>query len=159
MGATERMVEFSSVEEIGSLVTLYKIDTMPRTKSANGKVLSDNKKILRYWVELRDLTNRSIRNLPLTAIAKIHIPRSKKEAQRPTEEILQLKDGSATLEAKTIDEFAAQLGARYPDGKYERTLHHERGREAEERRAEAMNRLIRILAEAAVQNILNNGVP
>jgi hypothetical protein len=60
----------------------YEIDTMPRTKSANGKVLSDNKRIFQYWVELRDLTNGSIRNLPLTAIAKIHIPRSKKEGTR-----------------------------------------------------------------------------
>jgi hypothetical protein len=132
---------------------------MPRTNLTNGKELSDNKKIFRYWVEVRDLTNGSARKLPLIAIAKIHIPRSKKETQRPTEEVLQLKDGSATLEAKSIDELAAQLGARYPDGKYERTLHQERDRESEERRAEAMNQLIKILAEAAVQKILNNGVP
>ena len=96
--------------------------------------MSGNEKIFRYWVEVRDLTNGSVRNLPLIAIAKIHIPRSKKEAQRPTEEILQLKDGFSTLEAKTIDELAAELRAKYPDGKYERTLHHERDREAEERR-------------------------
>jgi hypothetical protein len=131
---------------------------MSRTKSANGKELSDNKKIYRYWVEVRNLSNGSIRNLPLIAIAKIHIPRSKKEAQRPTEEVLQLKDGSGTLEAKTIVELVAQLSATYPDGEYERTLHQERDREAEERRAEAMNQLIRILAEAAVKEVLNNGV-
>jgi hypothetical protein len=68
---------------------------------------------------------------------------------------LQLKDGSATLEAKTLSELAAQLGAKYPDGEYERTLHQERDRESEERRAQAMNQLIKILAEAAMEKILN----
>jgi hypothetical protein len=34
-------------------------------------------------------------------------------------------------------------------------LHRERDREAEERRAEAMNQLIRILAEAVVRDTLN----
>lgn len=127
---------------------------MSRTESINAKELPQNKKIFRYWVEVCELTNGSVRNLPLTAVAKIHIPRGKKEAQRPTEEILQLKDGSTTLEAKSLDDLAAQLRERYPDDAYERTLHQERDREAEARRAQALHQLVKILAEAVVRDIL-----
>lgn len=120
-------------------------------------LLPENRRIFRYWVEVREVTDGSVRNLPLTAIAKIHIPRRKKEAQRPTEEILQLKDGSATLEAKSLDDLAAQLRDRYPDGAYERTLHQERDCEAEVRRAEALHQLAKIVAEAVVRDILEKG--
>ena len=40
---------------------------------------------------------------------------------------------------------------RYPDGAYERTLRRERDRPAEERRADAMNKLVEILVEAVVK--------
>jgi len=63
-------------------------------------------------------------------------------AQRPKEDVLQLKDGCTTLEAKSLDDLAAQLRQRYPDGEYERTLHRERDRQAEQRRADAMNNLV-----------------
>jgi len=43
-----------------------------------------------------------VRNLPLNAVTMIHIPRRKKEAQRPSEVILHVKDGSATFEAKNL---------------------------------------------------------
>ena len=82
-----------------------------------------DEQIFRYWVEVLELKNGSVRILPLNAVAKIHIPRRKNEAQKPTEEILQLKDGSATLEAKSLDDIAGQLRERYPDPAYERTLH------------------------------------
>jgi hypothetical protein len=115
----------------------------------------EDERVFRYWVEVRDLTNGSVRNLPLSAVARIQIPRKKNEAQRPSEEILRLQDGSAILEAISLDDLAAQLRQKYPDSGYERTLHRERDREAEERRAEAMNQLIRILAEAVVRDTLN----
>ena len=115
----------------------------------------EDEQIFRYWVEVRDLANGSVLSLPLSAVARIHIPRKKNEAQRPREEILRLQDGSAILEAISLDDLAAQLRQKYPDSGYERTLHRERDREAEERRAEAMNQLIRILAEAVVRDTLN----
>ena len=115
----------------------------------------DREQIFRYWVEVRDLTNGSVLSLPLSAVARIHIPRKKNEAQKPREEILRLQDGSAILEAISLDDLAAQLRQRYPDSGYERTLHRERDRDAEERRADAMNQLIRILAEAVVRDTLN----
>jgi hypothetical protein len=115
----------------------------------------EDERVFRYWVEVRDMTNGSVRNLPLSAVARIQIPRKKNEAQRPSEEILRLQDGSAILEAISLDDLAARLRQKYPDSGYERTLHPERDREAEERRAEAMNQLIRILAEAVVRDTLN----
>jgi hypothetical protein len=104
-------------------------------------------------VEVLELKNGSVRNLALGAVTKIHIPRRKSEPQRPREDVLQLKDGSTTLEAKSLDDLAAQLRQRYPDGEYERTLHTERDREAEQRRAAAMNNLTEILVDAVVKDI------
>lgn len=119
----------------------------------NGKELPEGKRIFRYWVEVRELTSGSARNLPLTTVAKIHIPRNKKEPQKPTEEILQLKDGSATLEAKSLDDLAAQLRDRYADGAYVRTLHQERDFQAEERHSEVINGLIKLIVESFVQSL------
>ena len=124
---------------------------MPRTGAKCDKELPGSEQIFRYWVEVLELKNGSVRNLPLGALAKIHIPRRKKEVQRPREDVLQLKDGSTTLEAKCLVDLAAQLRQRYPDGEYERTLHRERDRQAEQRRADAMNNLIEILVDAFVK--------
>jgi hypothetical protein len=128
---------------------------MRKTTEKRRAELPKGEQIFRYWVEVRDLTNGSVLNLPLSAVARIHIPRKKNEAQKPKEEILHLQDGSAILEAVSLDDLAAQLRQKYPDSGYERTLHRERDRDAEERRAEAMNQLIKILAEAVVRDTLN----
>jgi hypothetical protein len=53
--------------------------------------------------------------------------------------------------AKSLDDLATQLRERFPDEAYERRLRRERDREAEERRADAMNKLIDILVEAVVK--------
>ena len=128
---------------------------MRKTAEKNAAGPQEYEQIFRYWVEVRDLTNGSVLALPLSAFARIHIPRKKNELQKPREEILRLQDGSAILEAISLDDLAAQLRQKYPDSGYERTLHRERNRDAEERRAAAMNQLIKILAEAAVRDILN----
>jgi hypothetical protein len=107
----------------------------------------------RYWVEIRDLANGSVRNLPLLAVARVHIPRGKREAQKPTEEALQLKDGPATLEASNLEDLAAQLRARYPDCAYARALHQERDLDAVERRSKAINGLINLIVESFVRSL------
>jgi hypothetical protein len=127
---------------------------MKKTAGKGGKEMQDGKQIFRHWVEVRDLANGSVRRLSLYAVAKIPLIKDAKEAQRLTEEFLQLRDDSAILEAKSLDDLAAQLRQKYPDEAYQRTLHRERDREAEERRAEAMNALIRILAEEAVNRVI-----
>ena len=111
----------------------------------NRKELPESQQVLRCWVEVREQANGSVRHLPINGVTKIHIPRTKKEAQKPNEDILQLRDGEATLEANSIEDLAAKLRARYPDDVYERTLHWERDREAEVRRAEVVNKLSEIL--------------
>jgi hypothetical protein len=108
-------------------------------------------------VELRDIQSEAIRNLPLGAIARIHIPRKRNEAQKPREEILQLHDDSVIIEATNLDDLAARLREKYPDEAYERTLHRERDHEAEERRSEAMNGLIEILSKSVVDQLLREG--
>jgi hypothetical protein len=122
---------------------------MLRREVRNGKKSPESQQVFRYWVEVRELANGSARNLPLNGVTKVHIPRTKKETQKPNEEILQLKDGSATLEANCIQDLAAQLRARYPDDAYEHTLHWRRDREAEARRAEATDKLSEILLPRA----------
>jgi len=82
---------------------------MPRTKANRDAALSESKQTFRYWVEMHELKTGPVRILALTAVAKIHIPERKNESQKPTEEVLHLKDGSATLEAESVDDLAAQL--------------------------------------------------
>lgn len=126
-------------------------------RRTNDKPCTDPEQIFRYRVELRDLQSGSTRNLPLTAIARINIPRKRNEAQRPSEEILQLHDNSVIIEAMNLDDLAAQLRQKYPDEAYERTLHRERDRETERRRAEAINGLIEILAKSVAEQLLREG--
>jgi len=78
--------------------------------------------------------------------------RERRFEQRPREDVLQLEDGCTTFEAKNLDDLVAQLRQRYPDGEYERTLHRERDRQAEQRRADAMHNLIEILVNAFVKD-------
>jgi hypothetical protein len=114
------------------------------------------KEVFRYWVELRDLRSDVTRSLPLTAIAVIHIPRKKSEPQKPDEEVLQLHDDAVIIEAKNLDDLAAQLKAKYPDELYERTLHRERDHDAERRRADALSGLMDILVKSVVDEVLRD---
>lgn len=117
---------------------------MPKAKVRNGEESPENEQLFRYWVEVLELKSQSVRSLSVTAVARIPIPRTKGDPQRPREDVLQLKDGTATLEAKSFEDLVALLRARYPDDAYERRLHWERDHEAESRRAEAVKGLIEI---------------
>lgn len=122
---------------------------MPKKLPKSAKESQPIRQILRYWVEVRDQTSGSVRTLPLNTVAKIHIPKNKNDPQKPTEEVLRLTDGAATLEASTLEELGAHLREMYPDETYQRTLHWERDREAELRRDEAICRLSEILLPRA----------
>lgn len=57
------------------------------------KEASDDKKIFRYWVEIRDLKSGSVRKLPLTAVRLVFLKRGKKnEPLLPDREVLRLQD-------------------------------------------------------------------
>ena len=112
--------------------------------------------IFRYWVEIRDLREDSIRNLPLKAFTRIHLPTRKGEVQEPNEHILSVEDGLTTYEANCLEQLARQLREAYPDGSFERTLKCERDTAAEERHSDAINELARIVATAAVRQFLRD---
>jgi hypothetical protein len=115
----------------------------------------NEKQIFRYWVEIRELAHGSVRTLPLTGVVKICLARRKKnEPPIPNEEVLRLKDGAETWEAKSLDELRARLCEKYPDVAFERTLHYARDREAEERRERALNGLVDLLAKAVVDEMI-----
>lgn len=127
---------------------------MPRARqNKNDKQGIKSKPMFRYWVELLDLRNGSARDLLLKVITRIHLPK-RGGAQLPDEQILQLEDGADIMEAKDLDELAAQLREKYPDGSYERRLHSERDIQAEARWERGMNQLIEILARSAVEELL-----
>jgi hypothetical protein len=112
-----------------------------RSRREKNNEFTETKRIFRHWVEIRDLKSGSVRQLSLSAVAKIHIPRRRNEPQRPTEEFLEVVDGEEALVAKNLDDLVGQLRRRYPDGAYERTLRRERDR----LREEAINKLREIL--------------
>jgi len=118
------------------------------------KRLSD-KRILRYWVQVRELASGSVRKLPLTAVRRVCLKRGKKnEPLLPDREVLWLQDDEETWEADTFDELRARLRDKYPDAAFARTLHHVRDHEAEERRERALNGLISILAKRIVDDLI-----
>lgn len=122
---------------------------MPKRHRNSDKESQPIRQILRCWVEIRHQASGSVRSLPLNTVTKIHIPRTKKDPQKPTEEALRLTDGETTREAKNLEELAGRLRELYPDETYQRTLHWERDREAELRRDEAISRLSEILVPHA----------
>ena len=115
----------------------------------------NNEKILRYWVEVREVVTGSVRKLPLTAVRLICLKRGKKnEKPIPDKELLQLKDDAEIWEADTFDELRARLRDKYPDAAFERTLHYVRYQEAEERREKALSELLDILARRVVDDLI-----
>ena len=120
--------------------------------------LPESKRVYRYWVELRDRRDGSVRQLPLHALKRIHLATNKGAPRLPDELALQLQDGADVIEAQNLDEFAPQLRQRYPDGTHERYLRRERNRDAEVRKAAALDRLIEFLARAVVENLLRCGL-
>ena len=115
--------------------------------------LPESQHVYRYWVEIRDLRDGSVRELPLQALKRIHLATKKGTARLPDEVVLQLQDDSTVLEAKDIDDLAAQLRVRYPDETYERFLRRNATIEAERRKADALNGLIELLARAAIEDV------
>lgn len=118
------------------------------------KRLSD-KRILRYWVEIRSLESGSVRKLPLTAVRLVCLKRGKKnEPPLPDREELRLQDDEETWEAESFEELKIRLRDKYPDADFVRTLHSVRDHEAEERHERALNELISILAKKAVDDLI-----
>jgi len=103
---------------------------------------------------VRDLRDGSTRDLPLSAVRRIHLPRKKGDRQEPDQQLLRLQDNLAVLEGGDIEDIAAQLRQRYPDETHARFLHRERDHEAERRTEEALDGLAQLMAKAAVDELL-----
>ena len=114
-----------------------------------------HEKILRYWVEVRELATGSVRTLPLTAVRLVCLKRGKKnDPPPPDREFLRLKDDAETWEAETFEELRTRLRDKYPDERFERTLHYVRDQEAEEQRERALNGLMDILVKKIVDDLI-----
>lgn len=119
---------------------------MPSKPKCN---LPESLQRFRYFVEIRDLRDGSMRTLPLRAVIKIRLSKTK-EPPGSREEILQIEDGATKIEAKIFNDLVVQLRCKYPDESYERVLRKERDFEAER----AMSELVKILAKSAVEKCL-----
>jgi len=123
-----------------------------------------DRQIFRYWVELRDLRDRSVRELPAKVVQRILLAtKGKRERrgetepdppERPSEIRIVVQDIDRTWEALDKDDLSRQLRERYADGVFERSLKCQRDPEAEERHWAATKELIRIIARATVRRML-----
>lgn len=118
--------------------------------------------IFRYWVELRDLRDGSVRELPVSFVQKILLATTKRrgkarapEAPAPPPKIrMRVQDGERMWDAADRWDLARQLREEYPDGVFERTMECERDLAAEERYNAAMNSLMEIIVRSAVRKML-----
>jgi hypothetical protein len=137
--------------------------------------MPESRRVYCCEVEITELSSGSSHRVPLsfhTAIALVPAARRPRRARTakastptseqrlqvppvaPPKEFMRFVDGSVVVEASTWEEFRARLRDQYPDDRFERRLHIQRDREAEVRREEAINALIRFFAEAAFQKLL-----
>jgi hypothetical protein len=124
------------------------------------------RQMFRYWVELRDLRDGTVRELPVSFVQRILLTTKRKgkgkekvggttDTQEPPPEIrVRVEDADRIWDARDRDDLARQLREAYPDGVFERTMKCERDLAAEERYWSAMKELIRIIARAAVRKAL-----
>jgi hypothetical protein len=110
----------------------------------------EERRVYRYTVEVTEVQSRASRTIPLEAYQLIRLSRKDGAAGEPPVEIVRFRDGDFLLEARSFEELRDRLRAHYPDEQYERRLHVQRDRDAEERRERALLGLIEILARAAV---------
>ena len=118
------------------------------------KKQKNSEQLFHYWVEVRSLRDDTIRKLPLTAVMMVPLASSKINPQPSSRRVLRLQDDSEILEADDFETLRVQLRQRYPDDAFEHTIHWERDLEAEERRERALNGLARLMAEAAVAELV-----
>ena len=128
--------------------------------AARGKKKKDDiptdRQCFRHWVELRDLRDGTVRDLPVKVFQRILLVAKNKTvpADAPPEISLEVQDIGRVWKASGLEDLSRQLREQYPDGAFERTLKCVRDPEAEERRESALNALMQILVEVMVRQIL-----
>ena len=129
---------------------------MARGKKTKKDDIPTDRQCFRHWVELRDLHDGTVRELPVKVFQKIVLVAKDRYNVRkvPPEISLEVQDIGRTWKASNIEDLRRQLREQYPDGAFERTLKCVRDPEAEERRESALNELARIFVDVAVREIL-----
>jgi hypothetical protein len=116
------------------------------------------KEMYQYTVEILEIATGEKRLLPLHVWTVIALKSRKRgsamQADVPDRQRLRVADGVEVLEAVDLEELKVALRTKYPDGKFERRLHVQRDREAEERREAALQNLAEIFMRAAVDHVL-----
>jgi hypothetical protein len=116
------------------------------------------KECYRYTVEILEIASAEKRLLPLEVWAVIaFLPRKRGSTVQPyvpNRQQLRLQDGAEVLEADDLDQLRVVLRTKYPDERFERRLHVQRDREAEERREAALQNLAEIFMRAAVDHVI-----
>lgn len=142
---------------------------------AGGEFTRQDARVYRFEVEIIELSSGASRRVPLTFHQLVAFARTSRSVRRagkgaapsPTStplseepprlsrsEVMRLVDEDFVLEAANWEEFRLRLRERYPDSRFERRLHVQRDREAEERREEAIQGLIKLVADAVVADFL-----
>ena len=142
---------------------------------ANADEVPENRRVFRYVVEITDLSSGSSHRVPLSfqqvvlilpaarrrrrtsaaaAASQSPEPPEPITSRQPSTDRIRFEDGEFVLEASTWEEFRARLRDQYPDDRFERRLHVQRDREAEVRREEAIQSLIKLIAEGMVDDLL-----
>lgn len=67
---------------------------------------------------------------------------------------IRVQDGQRVLVGEDLGEIAAQLRARYPDGRFERFLRMQRDKDAELKYKAALDELAMVFVRAAVDDLL-----
>lgn len=119
-------------------------------KHTDGAQRPESLQRFRYWIEIKDVATGEVRQLPLSMRIRVKLPTRESPFEEPRRETLVATDGESTLEAPTFDELRVVLREKYPDETYERTIHCERDRVAEQ----ALDDFCRAFARAAVDELL-----
>jgi hypothetical protein len=117
--------------------------------------MEDSGHFFKYWIEVRDLRDGTMRKLPLHTVIHLTIPTKKAKSPPPSRKCLQIEDENHPIEGTTWEELAEQLQARYPDEFYERRLNRERDLRAEQ----AMSDLVSLIARSATRKFLDSKAP
>ena len=114
--------------------------------------IPESERIFNHWIEIVDLMDGTRREFAIKAIKRVHLPRTG-EPLRPDQCVLRLEDGESTIEGLNLDDLIEQLRIKYPDTRYERWLKMERDLEAERTRRNAIDSLIKLVAQSAVDRL------
>jgi hypothetical protein len=108
-----------------------------------------------YEVEIKALSTGESRRIPLSVGRAISLKRLKRgEPEEPARDVFEVRVGDVVVRGYSFEEFREKLRAQYPDEAFERRLHYQRDREAEDRWRQGIRSLVSLLAESVVKDLM-----